>query len=163
MVAGKIMARVSAGIVLWKKTAQGVKVFLVHPGGPFWTGKDEASWDFPKGEPDNGEEELVLTAIRELKEETGIDISSKSKEEFISLGSLKRKDGKEIYLWAVEGDWTGLLICKSWVKMQKKDKSWISFPEVDRGDFFTIEKARKKVFSSLLPFIDRLEEKIKQE
>ena len=95
----------SAGILFWKKSEQGLKVFLVHPGGPFWAGKEEHAWDFPKGEVIEGEE-LLNTAIRELSEETGVDVSVRKRDEFISLGSVKRRDGKEIHLWALEGDWS---------------------------------------------------------
>lgn len=153
------MRKTSAGILLWKKSEQGLKVFLVHPGGPFWAGKDERAWDFPKGEVEEGEE-LLKTAIRELQEETGIDISERKIEEFFSLGSIRRKDGKEIHLWALEGDWSGLLMCQSMVEMEYPSRSGkkIRFTEVDKAGFFTIEQAKKKVFTTLLPFLSCLEE-----
>ena len=155
------MKKTSAGIVLWKKDGDGkLRVFLVHPGGPYWEGKEERSWDFPKGEMQEGEEDLLMAAIREMKEETGIDVSGRKKEEVVSLGSVKRKDGKEIYLWALEGDWTGLLMCASFVELEYPSRSGkkIRFPEVNKAGFFTIEQARKKVYASLEAFLRRLEE-----
>ncbi len=155
------MLRVSAGILLWRRSEKGIKVFLVHPGGPFWVGKDEKAWDIPKGEVEEGED-LWNAAVREMREETGIDLSEKRKEEFVSLGNIKRKDGKEIHIWALEGDWSGLLICKSWVEMEWPSKSGkkIRFPEVDKRGFFTIQEARKKVYPSLTVFLERLEEQL---
>jgi len=98
-----------------------------------------------------------------MKEETGIDLSGKKKEEFVSLGSVKRKDGKEIYLWALEGDWTGLLMCQSFVELEYPLRSGkkIRFPEVNKAGFFTIEQAKKKVYVSLEEFLGRWEEYFK--
>ena len=31
---------VSAGLLMFRRSAGGVEVFLVHPGGPFWKNKD---------------------------------------------------------------------------------------------------------------------------
>ena len=156
------MLRVSSGILLWKKTEKEVKVFLVHPGGPFWVGKDEKAWDIPKGEVEEGED-LWSAALRELKEETGIDVSSRKKEEFISLGNIKRKDGKEVNIWAIKWDWSGLLMCRSWVEMEWPERSGkkIRFPEVDKAGFFMIQEARKKIYLSLTVFLERLEDKLK--
>jgi predicted NUDIX family NTP pyrophosphohydrolase len=157
------MKKISAGILLWKRSEKGLKVFLVHPGGPFWAGKNEKAWDFPKGEVEEGESDLLVVGIRELKEETGIDVSSRKREEFISLGSIRRKDGKEIHLWAIESDWSGLLMCQSMVEMEYPLRSGkkILFPEVDKAGFFTLQDAKKKVFVSLVPFLERLEQQLK--
>lgn len=157
------MKKTSAGILLWKKSDKGIKVFLVHPGGPHWTNKDEQAWDFPKGEVEEGEE-VLKSAVRELKEETGIDVSGRKIEEFVSLGSVKRKDGKEIHIWAIEGDWSGLLMCRSMVELEYPPRSGktIRFPEVDKVGFFSLEKARKMVYASLEKFLERLEERLQR-
>ena len=42
--------RVSAGILLHRLRNGTLEVFLVHPGGPFWRGKDAGAWSIPKGE-----------------------------------------------------------------------------------------------------------------
>ena len=49
-----------------------LEVLLVHPGGPYWRGKQQGAWSIPKGEygPD---EQPLMAAIREFKEETGCD------------------------------------------------------------------------------------------
>ncbi len=57
----------SFGIIPLQKTAKGsVQVLLIfHKGGKHWS--------FPKGRKDPGETDLE-TALRELKEETGLDV-----------------------------------------------------------------------------------------
>lgn len=154
------MGKISAGLLMYKIKEGKLKVFIGHHGGPFYKNKDEGSWDFPKGEVEE-REDLFETAKREFKEETGIS-PPENKEKYIYLESIKRKDGKTIHIWAFEGDWTGLLLGTSFVKMEYSLKSgkFIKFPEIDKADFFSIESARKKVWPSLLPFLDRLEEKI---
>ncbi|MEK6910936.1 MAG: NUDIX domain-containing protein [Nanoarchaeota archaeon] len=155
------MKKTSAGILIYKIVEGKLKVFIVHPGGPFWKGKDEKSWDFPKGELDEGED-LLEAGIRELKEETGIDFSNKKREEFLSLGNIVRKDGKTVHIFAIEGDWSGILMGSSYVTVvDGKSGKQIRFLEVDNAGFFSVEDARKKVFASLVEFLDRLEDKLK--
>ena len=72
-----------------------LEVFLVHPGGPFWAGKDEGAWSIPKGLIDPGEDNLAA-AKREFEEETSIP----SSEPFIGLGEVRQKSGKRIFAWA---------------------------------------------------------------
>ena len=50
--------KVSAGLLLFRRRPEGLEVFLVHPGGPFWAGKDEGAWSIPKGEYPPGEDPL---------------------------------------------------------------------------------------------------------
>ena len=52
------MPKRSAGILLYRQGPR-LEVFLVHPGGPFWAGKDDGAWSIPKGEFDEGEEPLA--------------------------------------------------------------------------------------------------------
>ena len=153
------MAVRSAGILIYRKTERGIEVFLAHPGGPFWKGKEEKAWSIPKGLVDEGENDFHC-ALRELKEETGIVIGEDR--EFIDLGEILRKDkAKIIHIWAVEerkGDWSGLLMCKSWVTLEWPTGSGkkIQFKEVDKVGFFSIEKARKMLHTGQDEFLDRL-------
>ena len=39
----------SAGLLVFRRGAAGPEFLLVHPGGPYWRGKDEHAWSFPKG------------------------------------------------------------------------------------------------------------------
>ena len=94
------MAKKSAGILVHRFTNGGLELFLVHPGGPFWKNKDDASWSIPKGEYDEREDPLE-TAKREFLEETGFD---HIKGDFKELGELRQPSGKRITAWAIEGD-----------------------------------------------------------
>jgi 8-oxo-dGTP pyrophosphatase MutT (NUDIX family) len=46
---------------------------LVHPGGPFWSKKDDGAWSIPKGEYREDENPFEV-AKRELKKETGYKV-----------------------------------------------------------------------------------------
>lgn len=132
-----------------------LKVFLVHPGGPFFKDKDLGWWSIPKGEVEEGEN-LLQTAIREIEEETGII----PKGPYIELGQIKQKAGKIVNCWAFEGDWSGLLICKSWVSLPARNGAYIKFPEVDKAGFFLVEEAKKKINQAQKELIERLESKL---
>jgi predicted NUDIX family NTP pyrophosphohydrolase len=90
---------VSAGLLLFRRPAGGLELFLAHPGGPFWRGRDLGAWTIPKGLVAPGEE-LLAAARREFEEETGIV----PREPFLPLGSVRQKAGKVIHAWAWEGD-----------------------------------------------------------
>src|SRR5260370_16793093 len=40
----------SAGLIMYRQLEHKLEVFLVHPGGPFWSKKDQGAWTLPKGE-----------------------------------------------------------------------------------------------------------------
>lgn len=150
--------KISCGLLMYKKKEDAILYFIVHPGGPFWKNKDQETWSIPKGEP-NPEEDLLEAAKREFYEETGI----KSQGEFIPLGSITQKSGKVVHCWAFEGDWSGLLMCKSFTKLEWPPRSgkMISVPEVDKAGFFTKEEARKRIIPAQFEIIERLEEYLK--
>lgn len=145
--------RKSAGILLYRKLNEAIEIFLVHPGGPFWSAKDIGAWSITKGEF-TGEEPPLSAAIREFKEETGILLTG----DFIELTPVKQKGGKMVYGWALEGDMDADTITCNSFKMEWPPKSgqWKSFPEVDKAAWFTIEEAKKKINPSQVAFIDEL-------
>jgi predicted NUDIX family NTP pyrophosphohydrolase len=44
------MSKRSAGLMMYRVRDGEMNVFLVHPGGPYWSKKNEGSWTIPKGE-----------------------------------------------------------------------------------------------------------------
>ena len=150
------MSKQSAGILLYKFDNI-LQVFLVHPGGPFWKNKDAGSWSIPKGEFTD-EEQALDAAIREFEEETGTKISG----DFIELVPIKQKAGKIIYAWAVKGEIDASTIkCETKIQMEWPPKTGkhISFPEVDKGEWFTVEAAKQKINPSQAALINELIEK----
>jgi predicted NUDIX family NTP pyrophosphohydrolase len=84
---------------MYRRLAEELEVFLVHPGGPIWAKKDKGAWTIPKGEYEPDENALAA-ARREFEEETGFPATG----EFIDLGSIKQKSGKIVAAWTFEGD-----------------------------------------------------------
>lgn len=150
--------RKSAGILLYKLVDNTLKVFIVHPGGPFWKNKDTGAWSIPKGEFTD-EENGLDAAIREFKEETGMKISG----DFVELSTVKLKSGKIVYAWAVEGDIDAAAIkCETYIDVEWPPRSgkFISIPEVDKGEWFSADEAKQKINPSQAPLIDELINKI---
>lgn len=147
----------SAGILLYRKNAE-LEVFLVHPGGPFWQSREEGAWTIPKGE--FTDEDPLIAAIREFKEETGKELSGP----FIPLTPVRQKAGKLVYGWAMEGDIDPAGIQSNTYKMQWPPKSgkWQTFPEVDKGGWFTEMEAHMKINQAQVAFINELKELISE-
>lgn len=89
------MPKLSAGILLYRVRGDTLEVFLVHPGGPFWTKKDTGAWSVPKGEYTQGDDPLAA-ARREFKEETGHNAPAG---DMIELGEVKYSN-KVLSVWA---------------------------------------------------------------
>jgi predicted NUDIX family NTP pyrophosphohydrolase len=145
--------RTSAGILLYRKINNYIEIFLVHPGGPFWKGKDKGAWSIPKGEFTEGEDPLTV-AKREFNEETGQTIDG----DFIELTPIKQKGGKMVFAWAVEGNADAGNIVSNTFKTEWPYKSgrWITVPEVDKAGWFTIEEAKEKMNAAQTAFIEDL-------
>jgi len=145
--------KLSAGIVLYRKGEKGIEVLLVHPGGPFWSKKDDGVWSIPKGEYAEGEDPLAV-AKREFREEIGSSVNGPC----VPLPIAKQPSGKVITAWAVEGDVDPELVHSNTFSMEWPPKSGqrAQFPEVDRAGWFTIDEARQKILKGQQPFLDRL-------
>jgi len=150
------MAKKAAGILLYRFVNHELNVFLIHPGGPFWSKKDE--WMIPKGEFEDDESPLDA-AKREFFEETGFAVSGN----FTPLTTIKQTGGKTIYAFAVEGDCDADAIRSNEFEMEWPPKSGKKqmFPEVDRAAWFSIDSARNKMLKSQLPLLDELEKILK--
>ncbi len=151
------MAKKSAGILLFRKTAAELEVFLVHPGGPFWMNKDEGSWSIPKGEYEDNEDPKTA-ALREFEEETGSAIAG----EFIALDPLRQPGGKTVHAWAIRGDVDPQKIKSNTFKIEWPPKSGKQqeFPEIDRAEWFTAQRAMRKILKGQVGFITQLVEKL---
>ncbi len=147
------MQKTSAGIILFRKKEK-IEFLLVHPGGPFFAKKDEGVWSIPKGENDNGDE-LLSVAKREFKEETGFDAPEG---EYIPLGTVTQKNGKEVHAWGVEGEIDAENITSNTIMIDWPPRSGkqMEIPEVDKAGFFDLEAAKNKVNPAQIPLLERL-------
>ena len=147
-------ANVSAGLLLFRRGAQGLEVFLAHPGGPFWKDRDAGAWTIPKGVLEEGEEPLAA-ARREFEEETGIVPA----DPFLDLGSVRQKAGKTVHAWAWEGDADPETVRSNVMRTEwpRGSGRWLTFPEVDRCAWFSPAEAREKINPAQAELIARLE------
>ena len=150
-------SRVSAGLVLYRIRNGGLEVFIAHPGGPFFAHKDDGHWTIPKGEIEPGEDYLA-TAIREVREEVGIEVNPLG--DFLELGSIRQKGGKVVHAWGTQTEWDeGQPIQSNTYEMEWPPGTgrFQRFPEVDRAQFFPITEARQKIKETQIPLLDNLE------
>jgi len=145
---------VSAGLLLFRRGERGLEVFLAHPGGPFWAGRDEGAWTVPKGLVEEGEDPLAA-ARREFREETGIEPEGP----FLPLGSIRQKAGKTVHAWAWEGDADPERVRSETMRTEwpRGSGRWLTFPEVDRCAWFDSETARARINPAQAELVSRLE------
>jgi len=143
----------SAGLLLYRIRHAAIEVLLVHPGGPYWKNKDEGAWSIPKGEFLTGEAPIVA-ARREFFEETGVAVEG----EFYALKPLRQPGGKIVHAWAVEGDLDPATIVSNEFEIEWPPRSGRlqSFPEIDRGAWFALPVATRKIAPGQAPLLAEL-------
>ena len=147
------MSKKSSGLLAYRRRAGHMEVFLIHPGGPYWTRKDDGAWSIPKGE--FTVEEPLEAAKREFTEETGFQTNGP----YRILAPIRQPSGKLIHAWAFEGDFDPAAIRSNTFPLEWPPGSGMvrDFPEADRAGWFSIEKAREKIIRGQTGFIDELE------
>jgi len=147
------MANHSAGILLYRFRGDVLEVMLVHPGGPFWAKKDEASWSIPKGLVEDSED-LLEAAKREFHEETSFDVNG----DFLELGSLTQPSKKIVTAFAVMHDLDTTKVVSNTFDLEWPPKSGktIKCPEIDKAGWFSIPVALKKIHKGQSQFITKL-------
>jgi predicted NUDIX family NTP pyrophosphohydrolase len=150
----------SAGMLVFRHQLDHIEFFLVHPGGPFFLKKNEGFWTIPKGLLLEQEEPLAA-ALREFKEETGVELSGELAE-VIDIGTVTQKGGKTVYGFALAFDFDAASLVSNTFLLEWPPRSGkkVSFPEIDRGGWFTINEARKLINSAQAEFLDRLMEQL---
>ncbi|MFP4315879.1 MAG: NUDIX domain-containing protein [Desulfovibrionales bacterium] len=151
------MPKQSAGLIACRVGEQGIELFLVHMGGPFWKNRDTRAWSIPKGEVAKGEAPLAA-AKREFREETGFELPDGP---FVELTPLRQPSGKVVHAWAFRGEYDpgGLQSNTFSLQWPPKSGKFQEFPEVDRGAWFTPQEAMVKLVRGQTGFVQEVLEK----
>ena len=144
---------------MFRRLLTGTEVLLAHPGGPYWSDRDDGAWSIPKGGLDRGETPLEA-AIREFREETGFD----STDPYLTLGSVVQRSGKIVHAWAFEGDCDPASACSNVTSTEWPPRSgrMIEIPEIDRVCFFSLDAARIAINRGQVLLLDRLADELKR-
>jgi predicted NUDIX family NTP pyrophosphohydrolase len=147
----------SSGILLYRDRGGATEFLLVHPGGPYWTKRDDGAWSLPKGGIE-GEEDSRAAALRELDEELGPAAPRLDAGELIDLGQIRQRAGKIVDAWGAEGEFDPDALASNTFEMEWPPRSGreVEFPEVDRAGWFDLEGARRKLLPAQHEFLDRL-------
>ena len=147
--------KTSAGVLLYKIADDGLRVLLVHPGGPIFTHRDLGWWSIPKGEYHEGEEPAEA-AVRELQEETGAVVEVG---DLTPLGTVRQRGGKVVAAWCAEADFDVATLVSNTFDLEWPPGSgrFQDTPEVDRAEWFAPTEARAKLNPAQAEFVDRLE------
>jgi predicted NUDIX family NTP pyrophosphohydrolase len=143
--------QVSAGVLAWRDGPSGPEFLLVHPGGPYWRGKDEAAWGLPKGLAAPGED-LLAAARREFEEELGRPVVGT----FEALSPCRLARGKTVHAWLVEADVDLSSIRSNTFEMEWPPRSgrMQAFPEIDQAAYVPDPLARARIHRGQRPILD---------
>ncbi|MER6969251.1 NUDIX domain-containing protein, partial [Streptomyces halstedii] len=118
--------------------------------------RDAGAWTVPKGEyePD---ETAWDAARREFREELGLPPPDG---EAVTLGEVTQTNGKVVTAWAIEADLDPAAVVPGTFTMEWPPKSGRhqEFPELDRVEWMTPDRARTLIVSAQATFLDRLVE-----
>jgi predicted NUDIX family NTP pyrophosphohydrolase len=125
-------------------------------GGPFWAKKDDGAWSIPKGLYEESEDALAA-ARREFEEETGCLPEGP----FVALGTFRQPSGKQLSIWAFEGEFDLGTFKSNLFTMEWPPKSgrMAEFSEADRAGWFNEQQALAKITKGQRPILKALFEK----
>ncbi len=148
------MPKLSAGVLLYRIRDGFVETLIAHPGGPFWSRKDDGAWSIPKGEYTDGEDPWGA-AQREFCEELGLAVPDGPR---FDLGALKQPSGKVVTAFAVRGDLDVTDARSNTFELEwpKGSGTMREFPEVDRVGWFPVAQARSKLLKGQRAYLDLL-------
>lgn len=149
--------RTSAGLLLFRHTDDGLEVLLGHMGGPFFARRDAGAWTVPKGEYEPDAESAWDAARREFQEELGLPPPDG---EAVPLGEVRQTNGKVVTAWAIEADLDPATVVPGVFSMEWPPKSGRTqeFPELDRVEWFGLDRGRAVIVKAQAAFLDRLAE-----
>ena len=134
--------QLSAGLAI----IQNGSILLGHPTGQKWWG----TFSIPKGQVEKGED-LLEAAIRETREEIGINIDPKdikdTEPHYIDYEDKSGKIYKRVYYFIVR---PSTEISQDAIEPDKK--------EIDWAGFILKDKAAQRIFWRLKPILDEVEE-----
>jgi predicted NUDIX family NTP pyrophosphohydrolase len=150
-------SQISAGLLAFRRNDDGIEVLLAHPGGPFWTKKDDGAWTIPKGVADT-DADTLSAARREFTEETGFVAAG----DLLPLKAVRQRSGKTVIAWAFEADFDLAKFTSNQFEMEwpPHSGSLKSFPEIDRLAWFDYDTALKKIIAYQKPFLVELRSNI---
>lgn len=119
-----------ARLVIYRINQKGLEIFLVSAG--------EENWEIPNGA-----------------------LSAEDAERIIKLEPIQTEDGEKLQAIAVEGDWHDIPSIRHMLKQDVKIvthqlKQWV--PDLDKGAFFAVKEAFKKVMPEEYGMIKELKE-----
>lgn len=153
------MPKRSAGLLPYRWRGEWLEVFLVHPGGPFWEGKDAGAWSIAKGEYERNEDPLTV-ARREFEEEVGRPAPAGAP---LHLGEVRLASGKLVTAFAVAADFDVDEVHSNTFTMEWPPRSGRvgEFPEVDRAAWLRLPDARTRLNPGQVPLLDHLQERLR--
>ncbi|MBM4780747.1 MAG: NUDIX domain-containing protein, partial [Archangiaceae bacterium] len=116
----------------------------------FFAKKDAGAWSLPKGLLEPGEDALTA-ARREFHEETG---TAAPDGPATPLGEVVMKSGKHVVAYGVVGDFDVTTLKSNEIEVEVRGRL-ARFPEVDRAEWATLERARVSINPAQLPLIER--------
>ena len=123
-----------ASLIIYRFQERGLEIFLVN------SDEEVDNWEFPQGEvkPPNAPQLI-------------------EDDKFIELDPVAQDDGNVEEAWAVEGDWHDIPSLKGMLyedALQLKEK----FKEMEKGTYFVVKEAFKKVLPHQFKFLKELKE-----
>lgn len=145
----------SAGLLPYSRGETGVRVFIVHMGGPFWGHRDAGGWSLAKGMYTPGEETPQDAARREFAEEVGVEPPAG---ELLDLGEVRLSSGKRVRGYGVEASEDLRFVSSNTFEVEwpRKSGRMRTYPEVDRAAWFDVDAARSKLTRGQVPLLDAL-------
>lgn len=140
------MMRFSAGLLPFRRSDDGLVVFLVHMAGPYWAHKDDGAWSIAKGEYDPEAEDPWQVAQREFTEEVGLAPPPGPR---IDIGEHVMPSGKRVRVFAVQTSVDLRFVSSNLFEMEwpRGSGQMAQFPETDGAGWFDLDSAEQKIVS----------------